>query len=77
MASEAVEEKTPYELLGGDDGVRKLTADFYELMDTLPEDSYDDIALLAKTRRSVALKIRSTYSNNRYKRSVKSAAFEG
>jgi len=37
MASEAVEEKTPYELLGGDDGVRKLTADFYGLMDTLPE----------------------------------------
>jgi hemoglobin len=37
MGSEAVEEKTPYELLGGDDGVRKLTADFYGLMDTLPE----------------------------------------
>ena len=37
MGSEAVEEITPYELLGGDDGVRKLTADFYGLMDTLPE----------------------------------------
>ena len=37
MGSEAVEEKTPYELLGGDDGVRKLTVDFYGLMDTLPE----------------------------------------
>ena len=36
MALEAAEEKTPYELLGGDDGVRKLTADFYGLMDTLP-----------------------------------------
>jgi hemoglobin len=28
---------TPYELLGGDDGVRQLTADFYGLMDALPE----------------------------------------
>ena len=37
MASEAAEEKTPYELLGGDEGVKKLTADFYGLMDTLPE----------------------------------------
>jgi hypothetical protein len=37
VASEAAEEKTPYELLGGDHAVRKLTADFYELMDTLPE----------------------------------------
>lgn len=37
MASEATEEKTPYELLGGDDGVRALVADFYEYMDTLPE----------------------------------------
>ena len=37
MASEAAEEKTPYELLGRDEGVRRLTADFYELMDTLPE----------------------------------------
>ena len=37
MASEAADEKSPYELLGGDDGVRKLTADFYELMDTLPD----------------------------------------
>ncbi|MFW2389767.1 MAG: group II truncated hemoglobin [Polyangiales bacterium] len=37
MAPEAADEKSPYELLGGDDGVRKLTADFYELMDTLPE----------------------------------------
>jgi truncated hemoglobin YjbI len=34
VGSAAAEEKTPYELLGGDDGVRKLTADFYELMDT-------------------------------------------
>lgn len=37
MASEAAQERTPYELLGGDDGVRKLTVDFYALMDTLPE----------------------------------------
>ena len=37
MASEATEEKTPYELLGGDDGVLRLVGDFYELMDTLPE----------------------------------------
>jgi hemoglobin len=37
VGSAAAEEKTPYELLGGDDGVRKLTADFYELMDTSPE----------------------------------------
>lgn len=37
MASEAAEEKTPYELLGGDAGVRRLVADFYELMDALPE----------------------------------------
>ncbi len=37
MAPEVAVEKTPYELLGGDDGVRQLVADFYELMDTLPE----------------------------------------
>ena len=37
MAAEVAVEKTPYELLGGDDGVRQLVADFYELMDTLPE----------------------------------------
>jgi hemoglobin len=37
VGSEAAEEKTPYELLGGDDGVRKLTTDFYGLMDTLPD----------------------------------------
>jgi hemoglobin len=37
VASEATEEKTPYELLGSDDGVRSLVADFYEYMDTLPE----------------------------------------
>lgn len=37
MASEAAEERTPYALLGGDAGVRHLVADFYELMDTLPE----------------------------------------
>jgi hemoglobin len=35
--AEATGEKTPYELLGGDDGVRQLVADFYELMDALPE----------------------------------------
>jgi hemoglobin len=33
----AAEETTPYELLGRDEGVRKLVADFYEVMDTLPE----------------------------------------
>jgi hemoglobin len=33
----AAEQKTPYALLGGDDGVRQLVADFYELMDTLQE----------------------------------------
>jgi hemoglobin len=37
VAGEATEERTPYELLGGDEGVRQLVADFYELMDTLPE----------------------------------------
>lgn len=37
MASEAAEEPTPYELLGGDVGVRQLTSDFYGLMDTLPK----------------------------------------
>jgi hemoglobin len=37
VASEAAEEPTPYELLGGDVGVRQLTSDFYGLMDTLPE----------------------------------------
>ncbi len=37
MGSQAAEETTPYELLGGDEGVRKLTVDFYGLMDTLPE----------------------------------------
>ena len=37
MAPEAAEEKTPYELLSGDQGVRQLVADFYALMDTLPE----------------------------------------
>ena len=37
MAPEAAEEKTPYELLGGDAGVRQLVADFYGFMDTLPE----------------------------------------
>lgn len=36
MAQDAVEE-TPYELLGRDEGVRRLVADFYHLMDTLPE----------------------------------------
>ena len=29
--------KTPYELLGGDAGVRKLVDRFYDLMDTAPE----------------------------------------
>ena len=28
---------TPYELLGGADGVRTLVERFYQLMDTLPE----------------------------------------
>jgi hemoglobin len=28
---------TPYEMLGGEAGVRRLTRRFYELMDTLPE----------------------------------------
>lgn len=37
MAPEAAEARTPYELLGRDQGVRQLVADFYELMDTLPE----------------------------------------
>ena len=37
MAPEATVEKTPYELLGGDHGVRQLVEDFYRLMDTLPE----------------------------------------
>jgi hemoglobin len=37
VAPEAAEETTPYELLGGDQGVRQLVVDFYELMDTLPE----------------------------------------
>ena len=37
MAPEATVEKTPYELLGGDAGVRQLVSDFYQLMDTLPE----------------------------------------
>lgn len=38
MASEASSyENTPYALLGGEDGVRRLTRRFYELMDTLPE----------------------------------------
>lgn len=34
--SDAVE-KTPYERLGGDAGVRALSDRFYEMMDTLPE----------------------------------------
>lgn len=29
--------RTPYELMGGEAGVRRLTRRFYELMDTLPE----------------------------------------
>ena len=37
MGPVAAEEQTPYELLGGDEGVRTLTADFYGLMDTLAE----------------------------------------
>ena len=28
---------TPYSLIGGEEGVRRLTARFYRLMDTLPE----------------------------------------
>ncbi|WII72368.1 group II truncated hemoglobin [Bdellovibrio sp. 22V] len=31
------QEKTPYELLGGEAVLRKLTQRFYEVMDTLPE----------------------------------------
>jgi len=37
VARETALEQTPYELLGGDAGVRKLVADFYELMNTLPD----------------------------------------
>jgi hemoglobin len=37
VAPEAARENTPYELLGGDEGVRRLVRDFYELMDTLHE----------------------------------------
>ena len=37
MSPDAATEQTPYELLGGDDGVRRLVADFYRLMDSLPE----------------------------------------
>lgn len=33
----AVPPTTPYQLLGGEAGVRRLTHRFYELMDTLPE----------------------------------------
>ena len=28
---------TPYEIIGGEETVRRLVARFYELMDTLPE----------------------------------------
>lgn len=31
------DQKTPYELLGGEDNLRKLTKRFYEIMDTIPE----------------------------------------
>lgn len=31
---------TPYELIGGDAGVRRLTRRFYELMDALPEAAH-------------------------------------
>jgi hemoglobin len=31
------DEKTPYDRLGGADGVRRLVDRFYDLMDTLPE----------------------------------------
>lgn len=39
--SEAAREirQTPYDLLGGDDGIRRLTRTFYEVMDRLPEAS--------------------------------------
>ncbi len=37
MTSDAAEEETPYELIGGDTGVQKLVVDFYHLMDTLPK----------------------------------------
>lgn len=30
-------QKSPYEMLGGDDGVRAVVTEFYRLMDTLPE----------------------------------------
>ena len=33
----ATSAKTPYELLGGADGVRTLVERFYQIMDTLPE----------------------------------------
>ncbi|NTV09289.1 MAG: group II truncated hemoglobin [Zoogloea sp.] len=34
---DALEEQTPYELLGGEAGLKELTQRFYTLMDTLPE----------------------------------------
>lgn len=38
--SDVVEQKiTPYEAIGGEEGVRRLVARFYELMDALPEAS--------------------------------------
>lgn len=37
---ETVPGQTPYELIGGDAGVRRLTRRFYALMDTLPEAAH-------------------------------------
>lgn len=37
MQSDPSEDTTPYALLGGEDALRRLTARFYELMDTIPE----------------------------------------
>ncbi len=33
----SLDEPTPYELIGGEDGVRRLVDRFYDLMDELPE----------------------------------------
>ena len=37
MSDQTDKVQTPYNLVGGDDGVRSLVAEFYRLMDTLPE----------------------------------------
>ena len=36
-AQENVRESTPYQLLGGDAGVRRMVERFYDLMDSVPE----------------------------------------